>query len=348
MAGLVLQAAAEDLPVDVGAGEELAAPEHGEDEAFADEVEEVGARRVRRAGHECLRRPLEHRVDVQEAAAPGEGPLAEDLEVAGLVHDLGGEERLDLQELRRDPVHPLGREVAGQELDLGEEGGQLAGGLLEVLGEFFEFVPGDVLGGVPLPGLRLLVEGGDVVGPQVPLLGHDEVVVDGEDVLVRIADRAPGSEVAMVVGDRLGDRAVRLRPVDVHEGEAPGRRLDLGAPGAAVRVHPLQPERALLEAFDGGSRELDPRLAVCFEGRLVGGDELVFPFVGGERGRVEPGDGVGEVSHGLRPPAGRSGLPAPAFRGSGGRVPWPAERASGSWGRAPWPASRPWPGRARC
>src|SRR5581483_3820253 len=66
---------------------------------------------------------------------------------------------------------------------------------------------------------------------------------------------------------------------------------------AAVGVHPLQRERALLQPLDGGSGEVDPRLPVGLEGRLVGGAQLVLPVVGGERRRIEPGDGVGQVGH---------------------------------------------------
>ena len=101
----------------------------------------------------------------EEAAAVGEDALAEDLEVAGPVHDLGHEEEADLVVLWGETGEPLAGDVAGDEFDLGEEGTELAHGALDVVGEGTQCVPGDVGGGGPLPLDGLLVEHGDCFRP---------------------------------------------------------------------------------------------------------------------------------------------------------------------------------------
>jgi len=72
------------------------------------------------------------------AAGPtaGQCALAEDLGVPGLVHHLAGEEVLHLVVVGPGfcKIHRR-REVAGHELDLSEERGELAGGQLQFLGK---------------------------------------------------------------------------------------------------------------------------------------------------------------------------------------------------------------------
>ena len=138
----------------------------------------------------------------QEAAAVGQCPLAEDLGVAGLVHDLGAEEHLGFDEVVVQAPHPLGRQVGGDHLDLGQQRAQLADGVLEVRGQLGELAPGDVTGGGPLAGHRLLVELDHVVGPHVGLAVEDVAHVGR--VVVDIG--APGRHRAVPVGGRAPRR----------------------------------------------------------------------------------------------------------------------------------------------
>ena len=106
-----------------------------------------------------------------QAAAVGQRALAEDLEVARLVHRLRAEEHLHLVEVLVHLPEPLGREVGGDHLDLGEERRDLALRALEVVGERLQLVPGDVARGAPLAGgTPPRTERDDVVGPDLVLL----------------------------------------------------------------------------------------------------------------------------------------------------------------------------------
>jgi hypothetical protein len=70
-----------------------------------------------------------------EAVSGGEGALAKDLGVPRLVHGLGGDEVLHLEEVRVEASHPLRGDVGRDHLDLGEEREQLRVRLADVVGE---------------------------------------------------------------------------------------------------------------------------------------------------------------------------------------------------------------------
>jgi hypothetical protein len=63
-----------------------------------------------------------------------------------LVHDLAEEEEFHLMVLAVDAAEPLGRGVAGDELDLGEEGAELGHGPLHVVRQGLDLLPRDIRG----------------------------------------------------------------------------------------------------------------------------------------------------------------------------------------------------------
>ena len=116
VARLVLRAEAEDALLRLVLGDELAHAEHGLNKAFRlhvhdgghlGEVAGVDDRAQRRGG-----------AGLEQATAVSQRPLAEDVQVARLVHDLGAEEELRLEVLVADPGHPLARRVTSDELHL--------------------------------------------------------------------------------------------------------------------------------------------------------------------------------------------------------------------------------------
>ncbi len=118
--------------------------------------------------------------------------------MAGLVVDDRREEQHRLDEAGVDARQELGGDVEGGVLVLRQERHDLAHRCLHGIGESFEAVPRDVLRGVPLLGLRLLVEAGDVVGPDVGL----GVEREGVGRHARLGDRTPRDE-AVVGGGHL-------------------------------------------------------------------------------------------------------------------------------------------------
>ena len=105
-----------------------------------------------------------------EAAAVDEGALAEDVEVAGFVHQLGAQEELGLEEVGVDGFEEASGHIAGDELDLGEEGAERTHGALNVVGLVADGVPGDVAGAGPLALERLFVEQHGAFGPDIALV----------------------------------------------------------------------------------------------------------------------------------------------------------------------------------
>src|SRR5262245_42484102 len=163
VASLVLHAQAEDRLLDLGRGQEFSFAEERQHEPFAEDVHEGAGGRVVGSLEDRRQQLLLTRRRHHEAAAVGERALAEDVEMARLVDDLGREEELHLVEVVIDPTQPLGGHVAGDELDLREAGAHLADGALDVVGKLLELVPRDVGHGVPLAHHRLVVEQPGVV-----------------------------------------------------------------------------------------------------------------------------------------------------------------------------------------
>ena len=106
----------------------------------------------------------------RHAAAIDEHPLAEDVEVTCLVHELCAEEELRFEVVGVDRLEKAARNVAGDELDLGEERAQRAHGLFDVVGLVADGVPGDVAGRGPLALQGFLVEQHRGFGPHVALV----------------------------------------------------------------------------------------------------------------------------------------------------------------------------------
>jgi len=75
--------------------------------------------------------------------------------MARLVEHLAGEEELHLVKVMVDAPQPLGRQVGGDELDLGQRRAQLADGTLDIVGKRLERVPWDIAGDLqPKPTFR--------------------------------------------------------------------------------------------------------------------------------------------------------------------------------------------------
>ena len=87
--------------------------------------------------------------------------------MARLVHDLREQEQLDFVVLAVDLRQPLAGRVAGDELDLGEEGAELAHRPLDVVRQRLKLVPRDVRGRRPLALDSLFVEEAGVLGVDV-------------------------------------------------------------------------------------------------------------------------------------------------------------------------------------
>src|SRR5262249_51716106 len=191
-------------------------------------------------------------------------------------------------------------------------------------GQLLESVPGDVPGGAPLPGDRLLVQLGAVVGPHGAPVGH----------VVRAKARGLGGHLgaarrhAAVARPVLGDDAV-LPDVDVPDREAVRRWDRARAPAVGVGVHPAEVELA-------GAHH---RQAVQ------------DPLERGSHGCLHVLSAQQEACHGRRPPVGPNGsagwhalFGARVSRGAGrfrrmatsGRRPShaPYERGAVSWRRA--------------
>ena len=156
--GLVLHAQPEDLLFDGRRRQGGTGPEERQHDALTQQVHEAPTLVVGLGVEDQLQEPLDHGRRPAQAAAVGQRPLAEDLGVPGLVHHLGAEEHLGFDEVVVDAPQPLGREVGGNHLHLGQHRGQLAHGVLDVGVERHQLAPGDVPGGAPLAADRLLVE----------------------------------------------------------------------------------------------------------------------------------------------------------------------------------------------
>src|SRR5579863_554123 len=134
VARLVLHAAAEDFLIDPARRDELTLAKDGQHETLAQQVETRGLRREAGSVENLLQSQLAVTAGLTQAAAIGERALAEDIHVARLVHRLGGEKHLNLEEVLVDAAHPAGRRVGGDELDLGEKGAELTHRTLEIVG----------------------------------------------------------------------------------------------------------------------------------------------------------------------------------------------------------------------
>ena len=165
--GLVLHAQAEDLLLDLRRRQGSPGSEQRQHDPFAQEVHQRRAFVVGLRIEDELQEALDYGSGLPEPATVGQGTLAEHLSVAGLVHHLSTEEHLGFDEVVIDPPQPLGREVGGDHLDLGQHRGQLAHSVLDIRVERGEVSPRDVAGGAPLAAHRLFVEVEDVVGPHL-------------------------------------------------------------------------------------------------------------------------------------------------------------------------------------
>ena len=170
---------------------------------------------------------------LHQAAAVGERPLAEHVQVAGLVHDLRDEEHARLEVVGGGVGDPPAGNVGGHKLDLGEERGELALRALDVIGKRLDRIPGDVRRRAPLALQRLLVEHGGVGQPDVGLGGH-RVAAYAE----RAGSRCGAPRLAGVVVAAVRRVAVGAF-LDVGQREAPAPRLGLDSPLAAG-VHPAE------------------------------------------------------------------------------------------------------------
>lgn len=234
VARFVLGAHAEDALVGLGLADEFAHAEHRLDEAFGLDVHEDG-----HFGEvACFDEGAEAEAGAlgEEAAAIGEGAFAEDVGVAGFVHDLGHEEEAGFEVLGGDEGHPLAGDVTGDEFDFGEHGGELAHCSFKLIGEGFEGVPGDVAGGAPLPLGGFFVEHEAVFRPDV---GFGLVV--GAEALGAGARDGAAHSVGHVAGSPLGIGVAA--EVDLFEGEAFLSGLCGG--GVFVQVEPRKVEAGL-------------------------------------------------------------------------------------------------------
>ena len=140
----------------------------------------------------------------------GERPFGEDLDVARFVVDMAAEPQDQLNELRVDLRQEPGGHVQGGVFVLSQERHDLRHGPLGRVIQALGGLPGDVAGGVPLLGGRLVDELADVVGP----------------------DRVAAAERPVVCGcSGLGDGS---------EGSKTGTRIGLGREGSAAPVSGAQ------------------------------------------------------------------------------------------------------------
>ncbi len=222
MASLVLHAKAEDLLFDRRRGDELTSAEQGQDDAFTEQVHQRRAFVVALGVEDQLEEVLDDGLGLADAAAVGQSALAEDLGVTGLVHHLGAEKHLRLDEVVVDPPQPLRREVGGDHLDLGQHRAQLAHRVFDVGVQLGQFGPGDVARGAPLAAHTLFVEIEEVVGPHL-VLGVDRVAHVGYVGVDVGTARCHGA-----TGRRLGNFAVAT------DGDIAHRQPDL----ARLRLDP--------------------------------------------------------------------------------------------------------------
>ncbi|MDE3095168.1 MAG: helix-turn-helix transcriptional regulator [Chloroflexota bacterium] len=227
VAALVLRRQPEHALVDLALREHLAHPEHRLHEALTDEVQ--GRRHLR----EILRRQQADRARarLQQADAICQRALAEDVEVARLVHDLAGEEEADLEVLAADVRGILARDVTGDELDLREERAELRHRQLDLLGQVGKVRPGHVDGAAPLALHRLFVEQHRRLRPRCRLRGPDHLRV------LRVGARRGAAHAPALVARRSRDGAVR-RGRDVLERQTPLPRSDAQA---ALGERPVEP-----------------------------------------------------------------------------------------------------------
>ena len=235
VARLVLGAQPVDGLFRVVVGHQLAHAENGQHGAFAGDVQpgrHLGEvpRQVDAADH--ARRAAGR---LHEAAAVGEGALAEHVHVARLVHHLAEQDVAGFEEVRRRLRDPARRHVAGHELHLRKEGVHGALRLLDVVRQGLDGVPRNVRGGTPLPLQGLLVQERRVIEPDLAL-GAYGVVADA--VRARPLRRAPGPAGLVVA---LRRRIAVVADLDVGQGQAVLARLGLRIP-LAVLVHPAEVE----------------------------------------------------------------------------------------------------------
>ena len=232
VAGFVLRGKAEDALFGLVVSDQLAEAEERLDEAFAEDVEHRG-HLGEVLGFEDLAQAAATALQ-QQAAAVGEGALAEDVGVARLVHHLRHQEESRLVVVGGDSGQPFAGHIAGDELDLGQRGAELGHRALDVLGQFVERVPGDVAGGGPLARDGFVVEQGGGVGEGFGGLA-DHVAHAG-----RLGGGGGAARARGVVGRHGGDFAVD-RVVDLLQGESLAAGLGLHAP-LGVEVEPGEVE----------------------------------------------------------------------------------------------------------
>ena len=81
--------------------------------------------------------------------------------MARLVHDLARQEQRDLVVVRANVLDPAAWHIAGNKLDLRQEGAELAHRQLDVFRQLRQFVPRDVRSRTPLSLVSFLVQHGD-------------------------------------------------------------------------------------------------------------------------------------------------------------------------------------------
>src|SRR3990170_977262 len=236
VARLVLVAEPVDPLLSLVEGDVLAGAEQALDEPFREDVHDGGhLREVLGVQDDAQGRP--GLTLGEEAAAVHQGALAEDVQVARLVHDLREQEELRLVVGGVDPGQPLAWGVAGDELDLREEGAELAHRPLYIVRQRLDGLPGDVRGGRPLALDRLLVEKAGVLRPDVRLVGVIDAGARGVLAGARVTWEEGGGLRA------LGHLAARLDLVERQA--APPRQHLLDLPGV-FRPEPAQVELEVL------------------------------------------------------------------------------------------------------
>ena len=77
--------------------------------------------------------------------------------MAGLIHYLPKQRHPDFLVVRRHGGDEPARNICSYKLNLGEEGGQLALCGFDVIGQFFQSVPGNIRGRTPLTADKLFI-----------------------------------------------------------------------------------------------------------------------------------------------------------------------------------------------
>ena len=233
VARFVLRAKAVDVLFRVVVRHQFAHAEERQHRSFAADVQpRRHLREVARGVDVPADHALHTAVAPHQTATVGERALTEDVQVACLIHHLGDEVHARLVVVRCHLGDPLARHVARDELDLRDEGRELAFRPLDVIGQGLNRVPGDVSGGGPLARDRFFVQLGAIAQPHVRLRLHG-VVAHPRHARARDGAARPTGRVLALIRD------IRREPgIDV---------LELKAAFALSRVELPSPDIAAFE-----------------------------------------------------------------------------------------------------